>query len=70
MQADDLAPRVKPVGRSPRPSLLAATAIIVDNPQIALAISAVCFGLVIGFLAGYAVRAYISRRRFRYRYME
>jgi uncharacterized membrane protein (Fun14 family) len=36
---------------------------IVDNPQIALAISAVCFGLVIGFLAGYAVRAYISRRR-------
>jgi uncharacterized membrane protein (Fun14 family) len=46
------------------------TWVIVDNPQIALAISAVCFGLVIGFLAGYAVRAYISRRRHRYRYME
>ena len=41
---------------------------IVDNPQIALAFSAVCFGLVIGFLAGYAVRAYISRRRRRDRY--
>jgi uncharacterized membrane protein (Fun14 family) len=39
----------------------------VNDPQIALAISAVCFGLVIGFLAGYAVRAYISRRRHRYR---
>jgi Na+/glutamate symporter len=33
------------------------------NDAIALAISAACFGLVIGFLAGYAVRAYISRRR-------
>jgi Na+/glutamate symporter len=32
------------------------------NEAIALAISAACFGLVIGFLAGYAVRAYISRR--------
>jgi uncharacterized membrane protein (Fun14 family) len=32
--------------------------------------SSLCFGLVIGFLAGYAVRAYISRRRHRYRYME
>jgi uncharacterized membrane protein (Fun14 family) len=39
------------------------------NQQIALALSAACFGLVIGFFAGYAVRAYISRRRHR-RYME
>jgi hypothetical protein len=35
------------------------------NQEIAIAISGVCFGLVIGFLSGYAVRAYISyvRRR-------
>jgi Na+/glutamate symporter len=35
------------------------------NQQIAIAISAAGFGLVVGFLAGYAVRAYISylRRR-------
>jgi hypothetical protein len=33
------------------------------NREIALAISAICFGLVIGFLTGYAVRAYISYRR-------
>ena len=35
------------------------------NPEISLAISAGCFGLVIGFFAGYATRAYISylRRR-------
>lgn len=32
------------------------------NREIALAISAICFGLVIGFLTGYAVRAYISFR--------
>ena len=32
------------------------------NRAIALAISAICFGLVIGFLTGYAVRAYISFR--------
>jgi hypothetical protein len=35
------------------------------NQEFALAISAVCFGLVIGFFAGYATRAYMSylRRR-------
>jgi uncharacterized membrane protein (Fun14 family) len=35
------------------------------DPQIALAVSSGSFGLVIGFFAGYAVRAYISylRRR-------
>jgi hypothetical protein len=33
------------------------------HPDIALALSAVCFGLVIGFLAGYAVRAYLSQLR-------
>jgi NhaP-type Na+/H+ or K+/H+ antiporter len=35
------------------------------NQEIALAITAVCFGAVIGFLAGYAVRAYISYLRHR-----
>jgi hypothetical protein len=33
------------------------------NQEIELAISAAGFGLVAGFLAGYAVRAYISYRR-------
>ena len=35
------------------------------NPEISLAISSTCFGLVIGFFAGYAKRAYMSylRRR-------
>jgi len=35
------------------------------NPEISLAISATRFGLVIGFVAGYATRAYMSyvRRR-------
>jgi hypothetical protein len=35
------------------------------NPEISLAISATSFGLVIGFVAGYATRAYMSyvRRR-------
>jgi NhaP-type Na+/H+ or K+/H+ antiporter len=33
------------------------------NQEIILAISATLFGLVIGFLAGYAVRSYISHRR-------
>jgi hypothetical protein len=35
------------------------------NPEISLAISATSFGLVIGFFAGYATRAYMSyvRRR-------
>jgi DNA-binding transcriptional LysR family regulator len=37
--------------------------IAMANQEIALALSAVCFGLGIGFIAGYAVRAYISRRR-------
>jgi uncharacterized membrane protein (Fun14 family) len=40
-----------------------------ENQEMALALSAACFGLVIGFFAGYAVRAYISRRR-RHRYRE
>ena len=31
------------------------------NQEIALALSAASFGLVIGFFAGYAVRAHISR---------
>jgi Na+/glutamate symporter len=38
------------------------------NQEIALAISAASFGLVIGFLAGYAVRAYISHQRHRSKY--
>jgi Na+/glutamate symporter len=39
------------------------------NQEIAIAISAASFGLVVGFLAGYAVRAYLSylRRRPNYR---
>ena len=28
--------------------------------EISLAISVGCFGLVVGFMAGYAVRAYLS----------
>jgi hypothetical protein len=35
------------------------------NPEISLAISAGCFGLVIGFLAGYGARAYMSYLRHR-----
>jgi hypothetical protein len=31
-----------------------------EHPEIALVLSAVCFSLVVGFLAGYGVRAYIS----------
>jgi fructose-specific phosphotransferase system IIC component len=38
------------------------------NQEIALALSAACFGLVVGFLAGYAVRAYISYIRHRSNY--
>ena len=38
------------------------------NQEMALAISAICFGLVIGFLTGYAVRAYISYRHRRSNY--
>ena len=38
------------------------------NQEIALAISAICFGLVIGFLTGYAVRAYLSYRHRRSNY--
>jgi hypothetical protein len=34
--------------------------VAMTQQQIALALSAAFFGLVIGFLAGYAVRAYIS----------
>jgi NhaP-type Na+/H+ or K+/H+ antiporter len=33
------------------------------NETISLAVSAVSFGIVVGFLAGYAVRSVISRRR-------
>src|SRR5205814_8761769 len=33
------------------------------NPEISLAISATSFGMVVGFLTGYAARAYISYRR-------
>jgi uncharacterized membrane protein (Fun14 family) len=35
------------------------------HQEIALAISAASFGMVIGFVAGYAVRAYISYLRHR-----
>jgi hypothetical protein len=35
------------------------------NQEIAIAISAAFFGMVVGFLAGYAVRAYISYLRHR-----
>jgi hypothetical protein len=38
------------------------------NQEIALAISTICFGLVIGFLTGYAVRAHISYRHRRSNY--
>ena len=39
--------------------------VTMEHPEIALVLSAVCFSLVVGFLAGYGVRAYISflRRR-------
>jgi hypothetical protein len=30
------------------------------NPEISLAVSAACFSFVIGFFAGYGLRAYIS----------
>jgi hypothetical protein len=33
---------------------------VMASPEITLAISAVAFGVVIGFLSGYSVRAYIS----------
>jgi hypothetical protein len=33
------------------------------NPELSLAISATSFGMVVGFLTGYAARAYISYRR-------
>jgi hypothetical protein len=39
--------------------------VAMTHQQIALAISAASFGLVIGFLAGYAMRAYISYLRHR-----
>jgi uncharacterized membrane protein (Fun14 family) len=39
--------------------------VAVTQQQIALAISAGSFGLIIGFLAGYAMRAYISHLRHR-----
>jgi Na+/glutamate symporter len=39
-----------------------------SNAEISFAISTASFGLVIGFLAGYAVRAYISRHRHRSKY--
>jgi hypothetical protein len=47
-----------------RPIVQQAHGVMAD-PQIALAVSSGSFGLVIGFFAGYAVRAYISylRRR-------
>jgi NhaP-type Na+/H+ or K+/H+ antiporter len=35
------------------------------NQEIAIAISAAFFGMVVGFLAGYAVRAHISYLRHR-----
>jgi len=38
------------------------------NQEIALALSVACFGLVVGFLVGYAVRAYISYIRHRSNY--
>jgi len=37
------------------------------NQEIAIAVSAGSFGMFIGFLAGYAVRAYISYLRHRSR---
>jgi len=37
------------------------------SPEISLAISATSFGMIVGFLAGYAVRAYISYSRRRAR---
>ena len=33
------------------------------NQELSLAISATSFGLIVGFLAGYAMRAYTSYRR-------
>jgi hypothetical protein len=35
------------------------------NQELAIAISAASFGMVVGFLTGYAVRAYISYLRHR-----
>jgi len=39
--------------------------VAMTQQQITLAISAASFGVVIGFLAGYAIRAYISYLRHR-----
>ena len=36
-----------------------------EHQEIALVLSAVCFSLVIGFLFGYGVRAYLSYLRHR-----
>ena len=36
---------------------------IMANQELSLAISATSFGLIVGFLAGYAMRAYTSYRR-------
>ena len=36
---------------------------LMTNTEISLAISAALFGMVVGFLAGYAVRSYISYLR-------
>jgi hypothetical protein len=49
--------------------LIQAEDVPIGNHEIALALSTGCFGLVIGFLAGYAVRASISRHRHRQNYM-
>jgi hypothetical protein len=34
--------------------------VAMTNHEIALAVSAIAFGMFIGFLAGYAARAYVS----------
>jgi hypothetical protein len=36
-----------------------------EHQEIALVLSAVCFSLIVGFLAGYGVRAYLSYLRHR-----
>lgn len=43
----------------------AVFSVAMTHQQIALAISAICFGLVIGFFAGYPLGAYISYHRHR-----
>ena len=51
------------VSGTKRPASEAIRTLRMTTQEIALALSAASFGLIMGFFVGYAVRAYISRRR-------